>query len=68
MSPEQHQSEKIDARTDQFSFCVSFYEALYGKRPFAADTRNELVYNVVHGQVSAPPPVRPRARRGCTTW
>ena len=56
MSPEQHQSEKIDARTDQFSFCVSFYEALYGKRPFAADTRNELIYNVVHGQVSAPPP------------
>jgi len=56
MSPEQHQSEKIDARTDQFSFCVSFYEALYGKRPFAADSRTELVYNVVHGQVSAPPP------------
>ena len=56
MSPEQHQSEKIDARTDQFSFCVSFYEALYGKRPFAADSRTELVYNVVHGQISAPPP------------
>ncbi|MBL9100202.1 MAG: serine/threonine protein kinase [Myxococcales bacterium] len=55
MAPEQHQSEKIDARTDQFSFCVSFYEALYGKRPFAADSRNELIYNVVHGQVSAPP-------------
>ena len=36
MSPEQFRREKIDARADQFSFCVALHEALFGKRPPAA--------------------------------
>ena len=35
MAPEQFQARATDARTDQFSFCVALYEALYGERPFA---------------------------------
>jgi eukaryotic-like serine/threonine-protein kinase len=38
MAPEQLTSQPVDARTDQFSFCVSLYEALYGARPFAPDS------------------------------
>jgi tetratricopeptide (TPR) repeat protein len=38
MAPEQFAGGKSDARTDQFSFCVSLYEALCGKRPAVATT------------------------------
>ena len=38
MAPEQFLGKAIDARTDQFAFCVALYEALYGERPFAGDT------------------------------
>jgi serine/threonine protein kinase len=36
MSPQQLRGETIDARADQFNFCVATYEALYGRRPFKA--------------------------------
>ncbi|MEM9460703.1 MAG: serine/threonine-protein kinase [Myxococcota bacterium] len=34
MAPEQFDGRPIDARADQFSFCVALYEALVGCRPF----------------------------------
>ncbi|MGE5186380.1 MAG: serine/threonine-protein kinase, partial [Acidobacteriota bacterium] len=54
-SPEQLQGDPADARSDQFSFCVSLYEALYGERPFAGSTFGELVTSVLDGKISAPP-------------
>lgn len=33
MAPEQFRREPLDARADQFSFCVALHEALYGVRP-----------------------------------
>ena len=45
MSPEQLRSGVVDARSDQFGFCVAAFEALYGYRPFA--------YRPVAGQPAA---------------
>jgi eukaryotic-like serine/threonine-protein kinase len=38
MSPEQLAGDTVDARTDQFAFCVVAWESLFGKRPFAGST------------------------------
>ncbi len=38
MPPEQLTGPDIDARSDQFSFCVALYEALYGAHPLPGNT------------------------------
>ena len=52
MSPEQHRRETADARSDQFAFCVSLWEALHGLRPFAGVTRQEIARNVTAGRMN----------------
>ena len=61
MAPEQLVGGHVDARTDQFSFCVALYEALYGERPFAGKNLAELEAEVAAGRVR-PPPARTRSR------
>ncbi len=55
MAPEQYSGKATDARTDQFSFCVALYEALYGERPFEGETAKALAVSVVGGVVRKPP-------------
>ncbi len=55
MAPEQFRGVATDARTDQFSFCIALYEALYGERPFAGNTLMALTTNVVNGKIREAP-------------
>ncbi|MFY0567693.1 tetratricopeptide repeat protein [Archangium lansingense] len=55
MSPEQWRGLRADARSDQFSFCVALYEALFGQRPFAGGTVEERVRALREGWVTPPP-------------
>ncbi len=55
MSPEQFEGKPADALSDQYSFCVSLYQGLYGQRPFDANSIAALVRNVVGGRVLSPP-------------
>ncbi len=42
MAPEQHAALELEAAADQYAFCVSLWEALVGRRPFAG-TVEQLV-------------------------
>jgi serine/threonine protein kinase/formylglycine-generating enzyme required for sulfatase activity len=55
MAAEQFLGKPIDARTDQFAFAVSLYEALYSERPFAGDTVISLADSVTTGRVRNAP-------------
>jgi tetratricopeptide (TPR) repeat protein len=55
MAPEQIRGEASDARVDQFAFCVTLWEALFGQRPFRADSLPALVQRVLSGEITPPP-------------
>jgi tRNA A-37 threonylcarbamoyl transferase component Bud32 len=62
MAPEQLGGAGADARTDQFAFCVALHEALYGRRPFVADSVDELRRQMRERPPSLPADLRlPRA-------
>jgi tetratricopeptide (TPR) repeat protein len=63
MSPEVLEARDGDALSDQFSFCVMAYEALYRSLPFRGSTLGELV-DSVYEEPATPPPGRKAAPRG----
>jgi serine/threonine protein kinase len=54
MAPEQYLQQPLDARTDQFSFCVALFLGVYGHRPFGGRTHAALTMNVVQGNIENP--------------
>ncbi|MGB1015671.1 MAG: tetratricopeptide repeat protein, partial [Nannocystaceae bacterium] len=55
MSPEQYRGELVTAASDQFSFCVALYEALYQVRPFPGKTQRKVAHAIIRGEIIAPP-------------
>lgn len=55
MSPEQWRGRVADARSDQFSFCVALYEALWRVRPFVGEAAVELAASVCEADAADPP-------------
>jgi hypothetical protein len=53
MPPEQLTGPSIDARADQFSFCVALYEALWSKHPLPGATSVSMLE---HGDRAIAPP------------
>ena len=51
MSPEQHRGLALDARADQFSFCVAMWEALNGDKPYGEGGREKLLARMRTGQL-----------------
>jgi tetratricopeptide (TPR) repeat protein/tRNA A-37 threonylcarbamoyl transferase component Bud32 len=54
MAPEQVTDGRCDSRSDQFSFCVTAWEALFGARPFAGDSLVAIHSNAIDGNIVRP--------------
>lgn len=62
MPPEQLTGRQVDPRSDQFAFCVTLYEALFGRRPFAGRKFGELLEAIAAG------PPTPSGSSGVPPW
>jgi tetratricopeptide (TPR) repeat protein/predicted Ser/Thr protein kinase len=56
MAPELYDGTRADARTDQYAFCVSLYESLYGQHPFVTSDRQRMLGAMRGGEIRPPPP------------
>jgi serine/threonine protein kinase len=59
MSPEQHFGQPVGPWSDQYSFVLTLYEALYGEHPFCADSWEGIRKQIRVGTVPPPPPGSP---------
>ena len=58
MSPEQFRGERTDARTDVWSFGVTLFETVTGRRPFAAERASDVRDEILNGAPPAPSSIR----------
>ncbi|MCH9681557.1 MAG: tetratricopeptide repeat protein, partial [Deltaproteobacteria bacterium] len=65
LPPEILEGEAPDTRGDQFSFCVTAFEALFGRRPFEGKSLHDLVGSAHAGDITVGPHDRrvPRSLR-----
>ncbi len=62
MSPEQHSARPLSPATDQYSWCVSLWEALAGQPPFEGATLAELA-GAKHRALPPTEAITPRIRK-----
>ncbi|MEO7732667.1 MAG: serine/threonine-protein kinase, partial [Kofleriaceae bacterium] len=63
MAPELYRGSAADERSDQFSFCVALFTALYGERPFPGETLGALIGHLQAGDRRTPRHARRVPRR-----
>ncbi len=51
MAPEQYLGKQVDEQSDQYSFCVTLFQVLYGRRPFVARRYGALKQMVLAGKI-----------------
>src|SRR5690606_10467448 len=54
LAPERLMGGPADRATDQFAFCVSLWEALFGQRPFTGHSIGELAFFMSAGAPRPP--------------
>jgi tetratricopeptide (TPR) repeat protein len=50
MAPEQLRGDGVDARADQFAFCVALWEAIAGDRPFMGGSTDAMLAAIEQGE------------------
>ena len=59
MPPEQIETHKVDAKTDQWAFAVVIYECLTGTNPFTASNMDDSVRKIYNAPIPYPSKARP---------